>query len=118
MARPSGLGSRPLNQPRTITKNSGTMKMARRVAVNMPPITPVPMSFWLPAPAPVEMARGVTPAMKASEGHQDRAQAQARRFLGRVQRAHAGALGASANSTIRIAFLAERPMVVIRATWK
>ena len=35
------------------------------VAVSMPPITPVPISFWLPDPAPDASARGVTPAMKA-----------------------------------------------------
>ena len=41
--------------------------MARKVAVSMPPITPVPMAFWLPEPAPEEIARGTTPRMKASE---------------------------------------------------
>ncbi|CFP25652.1 Uncharacterised protein [Bordetella pertussis] len=33
----------------------------------MPPITPVPMAFWLPEPAPVEMASGTTPRMNASD---------------------------------------------------
>src|SRR3546814_8161536 len=33
------------------TKNRGTKKMARKVAVSMPPITLVPMAFWLPEPA-------------------------------------------------------------------
>ena len=33
----------------------------------MPPTTPVPIAFWLPAPAPCASAKGVTPAMKAME---------------------------------------------------
>ena len=37
----------------TSWKKTGTKKIASTVAVSMPPITPVPMSFWLPAPAPV-----------------------------------------------------------------
>ena len=41
--------------------------MARMVAVSMPPITEVPMAMRLLAPAPVEIASGVTPAMNASD---------------------------------------------------
>ena len=37
----------------TSWKNTGTKNIASTVAVSMPPTTPVPMSFWLPAPAPV-----------------------------------------------------------------
>ena len=92
--------------------------MARTVAVSMPPITPVPMSFWLAAPAPVEMARGVTPAMKASDviriGRRRRRAASLAASRGDLPARSA----ASANSTIRMAFLADRPMVVSRPTWK
>jgi hypothetical protein len=49
------------------TKKSGTKKTARMVAENMPPMTPVPMAFWPPEPAPEEMANGMTPRMNASE---------------------------------------------------
>ena len=38
-----------------------------RSPASMPPITPVPMAFWLPEPAPLAMASGSTPRMKASE---------------------------------------------------
>ena len=39
--------------------------MARKAAVNIPPITEVPMATRLFAPAPVARARGRTPNMKA-----------------------------------------------------
>ena len=50
-----------------ILKNSGTKKIARKVAASIPPITPVPTDWRAPAPAPVEIASGSTPRMKASE---------------------------------------------------
>ncbi len=36
---------------RTTTKNTGTKKIARIVAVTIPPITPVPTAFCAPEPA-------------------------------------------------------------------
>ena len=84
----------------------------------MPPITPVPMSFWLPAPAPVEMASGETPAMKASEviriGRRRSRAASIAAASGAAPRCSAS----WANWTIRMAFLADRPMVVSMPTWK
>src|SRR5690606_38683844 len=53
--------------PSTSTKNNGTKKMARKVEASMPPITPVPTAFCAPEPAPLAMASGSTPNMKASE---------------------------------------------------
>ena len=96
----------------------GTKKIARIVADTMPPITPVPMSFWLPAPAPVAMANGKTPAMNASEV----IRMGRRRSLAACIAASTGVAprfsASSANCTIRMAFLADRPMVVSRPTWK
>ncbi len=102
----------------TTTKNSGTQKIASTVAVIMPPITPVPMACWLPAPAPVDTASGNTPSMNASEVI----------TMGRRRMRHASTVASTrplpcsywllANSTIRMAFLADRPMVVNRPTWK
>src|SRR3546814_93589 len=51
----------------TTTKNTGTKKIARTVAEIIPPSTPVPMAFWLAALAPVAIASGSTPKLKASE---------------------------------------------------
>src|SRR5262249_49187257 len=48
-------------------KKSGMKKMARKVAASMPPMTPVPTACRAPAPAPIEMASGSTPRMKASD---------------------------------------------------
>ena len=62
-AKGAGLSRR--KQRFTKTKNSGTKKIARKVAVKVPPTTARPMAFWPPAPAPVAIARGSTPKTKA-----------------------------------------------------
>ncbi|MNF05975.1 hypothetical protein D3C80_2058300 [compost metagenome] len=79
---------------------------------------PVPMAMRLFAPAPVATASGSTPAIKASE--------VIRIGRKRVRAAESAAAvrvlpcfnAASANSTIRMAFFDDRPMVVSSATWK
>jgi hypothetical protein len=76
------------------------------------------MARWLAEPAPVASASGNTPRMKAIDVI----------TMGR-KRSRAASVAASmallpcacrslANSMIRIAFLADRPMMVIRPTWK
>ena len=84
----------------------------------MPPITPVPMARWLAELAPEAMASGTTPAVKASEVIR----------MGRKRRCAASSAACStlrpwackslANSMIRMAFFADRPMMVIRPIWK
>ena len=84
----------------------------------MPPITPVPMARWAPELAPVAMASGSTPRMNANDVIR----------IGRKRRREASSVDSTrplpsayrsfANSTIRIAFLADRPMMVIRPTLK
>ena len=82
----------------------------------MPPITAVPIARWLAEPAPLAIASGKVPRMKASEVM----------MIGRKRRC-AASIAASialfpascasfANSMIRIAFFAERPMMVISPT--
>src|SRR5690606_39223498 len=56
-----------LRRDSTQTKNTGTNSTPSRVALSMPPMTPVPMARCLAAPAPLAMARGSTPSMNASE---------------------------------------------------
>jgi hypothetical protein len=51
----------------TSRKNSGTKRITRNVAAIIPPITPVPIECRLAEPAPVEIASGTTPRMKASD---------------------------------------------------
>ena len=81
----------------------------------MPPITPVPMSCWLAAPAPVAIASGKTPAMKASEVIRIGPQPQPRGLPSPRPRGSAPLCSASsANCTIRMAFLADSPIVVSR----
>src|SRR6202041_2580980 len=53
----------PPNSLTVATKNTGTKKMANSVADSMPPRTPVPIAFWPPEPAPLEIASGSTPSM-------------------------------------------------------
>ena len=108
----------PLKNFLTTTKNTGTKKIASSVAVIMPPITPVPMARWLAEPAPEETTSGNTPRMKAIEVMR----------IGRKRRCTASSVASItplpcatrslANSMIRMAFLAERPITVIRPTLK
>ena len=82
----------------------------------MPEITPVPMARWLAELAPEAMASGTTPKMKASEVM----------TIGRKRRWAAAsadsmtplpcACRSLANSMIRMAFLADKPMMVISPT--
>ena len=89
-----------------------------KVATSMPPKTPVPMLWRAAAPAPVAMTNGTTPSTKASEVI----------TMGRKRR-RAASLAASAallptsmpciaNSAIRMAFLAARPISTTRPIWK
>ena len=88
------------------------------VAASMPPNTVVPMDWRLAAPAPVANISGTTPRMKA----------KAVMRMGRSRR-RAASIAAStisrpssrrrlANSTIRIAFLAARPMSITKPIWE
>ena len=108
----------PLNRLRTTTKKIGTKNTARKVPTTMPEITPVPMARWLAELAPEAMASGTTPKMKASEVM----------TIGRKRRWAAAsadsmtplpcACRSLANSMIKMAFLADKPMMVISPTWK
>ena len=81
-------------------------------------MTPVPTELRAPAPAPVERTSGSTPRMNASEVMR----------IGRNRRRAASSAAAEydspsprlsmAYSTIRIAFLAARPISVTRPIWK
>ena len=84
----------------------------------MPPITPVPMAWRALAPAPEETNSGNTPRMKASEVI--RIGRRRRRAASTVasRRLRPACCSATANSTIRIAFFAARPITVIRPILK
>ena len=79
----------------------------------MPPITPVPIERWLAEPAPLAMASGSTPSVKAIEVM----------MIGRKRRCAACSTASTAllpcacsslaNSMISTAFFADRPMMVI-----
>jgi hypothetical protein len=88
------------------------MKMANAVAAIMPAKTAVPNERRAPAPAPLAITRGTTPRMKANEVMR----------IGR-SRIRAASTAAStidrpssrrslANSTMRMAFFAARPISV------
>jgi hypothetical protein len=83
----------------------------------MPPITPVPMARWLAEPAPGK-ASGSTPSVNAIEvitiGRKRRWAAASAASIAPLP----CACRSLANSMIRIAFFADRPMMVIRPTWK
>ena len=90
------------------------IKIAMTVAASMPPITVVPRMCRELAPAPVDSTSGSTPRMKANA---------VMRIGRRRRRAPASAASTSdaprscstlANSTMRIAFLAARPITMTR----
>ncbi len=94
------------------------MKMAMRVAASMPPTTVVPRTWRERAPAPWEITSGRTPRMKAKA---------VMRIGRRRTRAPASAASKSVwprsysslqNSTMRMAFLAARPITMIRPIWE
>ena len=100
-------GGLPLKTRRTETNNKGTKKMPSTVAAIMPPMTPMPIEFCAPEPAPLAIASGKTPRMKAKEVIESGADA-ARRQQRRFDQSHACILRSMANSTIRMAFLADK----------
>jgi hypothetical protein len=100
------------------TKNTGTSSTPSTVADTTPPSTATPIAFCAPAPAPLAIASGKTPSTNASEVI----------TIGR-SRIRDASIAAStavlpcscssvANSTIRIAFFAARPIVASSPTWK
>ena len=88
------------------------------VAVIMPPTTPVPIAFSDPDPAPLAIAKGNTPRMKASDV------IMIGRSLSRAASAAASMrlLPSSkpclANSMMRMAFFADKPIVTRSPTWE
>ena len=94
-------------------------KIAISVAPSMPPITPVPSDCRLAAEAPLAIASGMQPRMKASEVM----------MIGR-RRSRAAPTAASygdkpslcrsstANSKIRMAFFAASAISTVRPIWK
>ena len=94
------------------------MNTPRNVATSMPQKTAVPMTFCAPAPAPLASMSGTTPRMKANAVIR----------MGRKRRRAASSAASCADlpsfscltfatSTMRIAFLAARPMSMTSPTW-
>src|SRR5438105_3406927 len=101
----------------TSTNSTGMMKMAMAVAASMPVITTVPRICRAIAPAPVATQSGIMPKMNANE---------VMRIGRRRSRAPSSAASTSglpffsssrANSTMRMAFLAARPMSIANPIW-
>ena len=99
-------------------KNNGTKKIPSTVAPSIPYTTLVPTEWRLAAPAPLDSNNGTTPRMKAKEViriGRNRSRA-ASRAASRVD--IPWARSSVANSTMRMAFLAARPITVNSPTWK
>ena len=101
-----------------MTKKRGTKNTARKVAVVMPATTLWPMDRRPAAPAPTLRARGSAPrivlmAVMSTGRRRMRAAATAASTmpapLARI---------CAQNSTMRMAFLADSPIRVIRPIWK
>lgn len=106
-----------LKRRRTTTKNTGTKKMARTVAVTIPPITPVPTAFCAPEPAPELITSGITPRINAVDVIRiGRRRIRTASSVASIRPLPSFSIRSLANSTISIAFFADKPMVVSRPT--
>ncbi len=106
-----------LKRRRTTTKNTGTKKIAGIVAVTIPPITPVPTAFCAPEPAPELITSGITPRMNARDVIRiGRRRIRTASSVASISPLPSFSIRSLANSTINIAFFADRPMVVSRPT--
>src|SRR5205085_1466115 len=102
----------------TLTKNTGTINSAKITTAIMPPMTLVPSACWLAPPAPLAITIGSTPQTKARPVIR----------IGRKRNEHASIVASTsglpcarrslANSMMRMASFAARPMIVIRPTVK
>ena len=101
----------------TTTKNTGTNTTAN-VAVIIPPITPVPIACWLAELAPVAIANGTTPRMNARDVMMIGRSRNRAAFKVASIKSSPWSYRSLANSMIRIAFFADRPMMVIKPTLK
>ena len=92
--------------------------MAMNVADSIPPMTPVPMAFIAPAPAPWAMKSGTTPRTKAMDVMMMGLSLSLDPSSVASMRPCPFSIWSLANWTMRIAFLAVRPSVVKRPIWK
>ncbi|MCY1179478.1 hypothetical protein D9M73_198820 [compost metagenome] len=76
------------------------------------------MACWLPAPAPLAMVNGTTPRMNASEVMMIGRRRMRHASIAASYRLRPCSCSSLANSTIKMAFFAARPMVVNRPTRK
>ena len=111
-------GLRPLNSADDARRTRARRRSPARWRTIMPPITPVPMARWRPSRRRVASASGSTPRPKASEVIRMGRSAGAPRPSAASTSSMPCSCWSLANSTIRIAFLADRPIVVSRPTWK
>ncbi len=87
------------------------------VAVTIPPITPVPTAFCAPEPAPELITSGITPRMNARDVIRiGRRRIRTASSVASISPLPSFSIRSLANSTINIAFFADRPMVVNRPT--
>jgi multidrug efflux pump subunit AcrB len=99
-------------------KNSGMKSVATKVAMIMPPSTPVPMERRAAAPAPEATTSGTTPRQNASEVMTIGRKRMRAAFTAASYAESPLSISWFANSTIRIAFFAASPMRVTRPIWK
>ena len=99
------------------TYSTGIRQTPRMVAISMPANTAMPITLRPSAPAPVAVSRGVTPRMKAKAV----IRIGRKRSLADSSTAVTASLPCSrsifANSTMRMAFLAARPMSRMSPIW-
>src|SRR5581483_5465841 len=99
-----------LRGPATTEKKSGMNSVATKVASSMPPTTPVPIERRAAAPAPLANISGSTPKTKASEVMTIGRKRRRAAFSAASMASLPSRKPCCANSTIRMAFFAARPI--------
>ena len=88
------------------------------VPINNPPTAPVPMALFPRAPIPPANTNGNSPIIKANEVIRIGLRRTRAASIAASIREYQARLRCSANSTIRMAFLAKSPKSMIKAIWK
>jgi len=94
------------------------MKIAMAVAASIPPMTVVPMICRATEPAPVAKNKGTHPRMKAKEVIKIGRSLSLAPASAASMRGLPFSYSALANSTIRMAFLAARPINITSPIWE
>ena len=101
-----------------ITKSTGITTNPKKVPISCPTAAPVATERLPAAPTPVANTNGKSPTIKANEVIRIGRKRAIAALIAALERLSPIRRRCTANSTIRIAFLAKRPISIISEIWK